>query len=475
MYVYICFDVEDLVHPDSDDVAYDLGEMLADDGIVASMCVVAEKARLWERRGRADVISAIGQHDVSLHTNYHSIHPTVSEYLADKGWADGVAEAVRQEEPGAADLARIFGMFPSTWGTPGSSWGPQIPAATRQVGLPSNIYSLARSGETGACWFAGQLCYSDFLYFPGGEDAYADDSAFETALPTLLQRMSDAQRRGFFCLGLFAAHPTRLRYTVFWDALNYNRGQNTAPSDYRFAPRRADEEYATSLRNLRRMILAVRDLPGVEIAPIRALNNRFALETGPIGWAEVRRLAQAVVDHETIRTEELLASPAQTLDLLARAVWRRANSGPLPTHLSLRRVLGPVEPPPALDEPVALNIEAGVELCRRLAGHVAATGHLPAALAVEALSSTDGVSIGPGPALRAIAATFLELDRGTMPDRMIFQPGAEEPAIAAQLVEDIYQQLPGWPPHRPDLRLDQLALQTRLQSWSLKPAVKLDA
>jgi len=40
MYVYVCFDVEDLVHPDVDDIPRDIAEMLDDDGIVASMCVV---------------------------------------------------------------------------------------------------------------------------------------------------------------------------------------------------------------------------------------------------------------------------------------------------------------------------------------------------------------------------------------------------------------------------------------------------
>ena len=78
MYVYVCFDIEDLVHPGADDVALDIAGMLADDGIVASMCVVGEKARLWERRDRQDVIAAVGQHDVGLHTDLHSVHPTVS-------------------------------------------------------------------------------------------------------------------------------------------------------------------------------------------------------------------------------------------------------------------------------------------------------------------------------------------------------------------------------------------------------------
>jgi hypothetical protein len=106
---------------------------------------------------------------------------------------------------------------------------------------------------------------------------------------------------------------------------------------------------------------------------------------------------------------------------------------------------------------------------RELVHHIAETGHLPASLAV------DGVLIGPGPLLRAVTIAFLELDRGLASGQMTFQPGAEEPAIATWLAEEqIYRQLPNWPPHLPDLRLDQLALHTRLQSWSLKPAVLVD-
>ncbi len=468
MYVYVCFDVEDLVHPDSDDIALDIAEMLADGGVIASMCVVGEKARLWERRGRTDVITAVGRHDVSLHTDHHSVHPTVSEYLADKGWAEGVSEAVRQEGPGARDLARIFGVPPSTWGTSGSSWGPQIPAATRQLDIPSNIYSHAHSGDTGACWFAGQLCFSDYVSFPGGEDAYCDDEAFEAGLPTLLQRIGDAQRRGLSCLGLFAAHPTRLRYTVFWDALNFADGQNTDPSDYRFAPRRADDAYQTGLRNLRRMVLAVRDLPGVEIVPVRALNGRFALASS-IAWTDIRQLAQATAESDAIRADDPQASPAQTLDVLARAVLHLADGGPAPASLPLRDVLGPTESPSALEQPVTIPAQAAWQRYRDLIAHIDATGHLPAEL------TADGVSLGPGALLRAAARAFLELDRGQRPDQITFSPGPEEPAIAAQLAEEgIYRRLPGWPPHPPDLPLEKLALHTRLQSWSLRPAVLTD-
>ena len=113
--------------------------------------------------------------------------------------------------------------------------------------------------------------------------------------------------------------------------------------------------------------------------------------------------------------------------------------------------------------------EVGLALCSQLVGHIDTTGHLPTSLTV------DGVTVGPGPLLRAVAIAFLELDRGLASGRMMLQPGAEEPAGAAQLAEEgVYQLLPKWMPHDPDLRMDQLALHTRLQSWSLKPAVLTD-
>jgi len=203
------------------------------------------------------------------------------------------------------DLARIFGAYPSLWGTSGSSWAPQIPAATRLLGIPSNIYSHACLDVAGACWFAGQLCYSGGIYLDGLEDTYGDDVAFETHLPALLERIESLVREGAPCLLLFGGHPTRFRYTQFWDAINFSRGHNTDPQDYRSAPRKDDVTYATGLRNLRRMLLAVRDLPGVTLTSVRALSRRFTLESrrwvGPqyAGWR--RRPPRARTSARTTR------------------------------------------------------------------------------------------------------------------------------------------------------------------------------
>jgi len=471
MYTYLCFDVEDLVHPDSDDIPRDIAAMLADDGVIASMYVVGEKARLWERRGRWDVIAAVAQHDVGLHTDHHSVHPTASEYLADKGWDDGVDEALRQEGPGAADLARLFGQFPSSWATSGSSWAPQIPAATRQMGIPANVYSHARAGDGGACWYAGQLCYGEYFGIRGGENTYCDDAAFEAALPDLLARVEAAAKSGLTCLGLFCAHPTRLRYTTFWDVLNFFRGENTPEAEYKFAPRRTDEEYAAALRNLRRLIAAVRGLPGVEIISTRKLNSRFAGEGGPVAWDALPGLAEAVLSSAGIAAgypvagETGVLSAAATLDLLAQAVARLAGAAAPPAYLLARSIVGPNAPAPALPKSFQMGRHAFAELCQTLAQQIGATGQLPAWWLV------DKLPIGPGPLLKTCAATFLAWETTHDGALAAITPAPGEPEVAAGLAQaGIYEKLPHWPPHRPDLRLDLLALHTRLQSWSLAPA-----
>jgi hypothetical protein len=107
--VILWFDTEDYLLPASDDAALRVASLLSSRGIRATFKVVGEKARTLERRGRKDVIEALGRHDIGYHSNFHSVHPTPAEYLAVCGWADGVAEFVRREGPGAEDVRRIFG------------------------------------------------------------------------------------------------------------------------------------------------------------------------------------------------------------------------------------------------------------------------------------------------------------------------------------------------------------------------------
>src|SRR5436190_4862125 len=134
--VILWFDTEDYLLPADDDATKRLAEMLTQRGIRATFKLVGEKARVLEQRRRRDVIAALKKHDIGYHANFHSVHPAPSEYLADAGLLDGMAEFVRREGGGAADVRRIFGVKTlACYGQPGSSWGPQTHPALPEIGV----------------------------------------------------------------------------------------------------------------------------------------------------------------------------------------------------------------------------------------------------------------------------------------------------------------------------------------------------
>src|SRR5258708_2035919 len=124
--VILWFDTEDYLLPADDDACLRLATMLSERHIRATFKVVGEKARVLEKRDRHDVIAALKKHDIGYHANFHSVHPAPTEYLADCGLLDGMAEFVRREGGGAADVRRIFDVKTLVcYGQPGSSWAAQ--------------------------------------------------------------------------------------------------------------------------------------------------------------------------------------------------------------------------------------------------------------------------------------------------------------------------------------------------------------
>ena len=123
------------MNPRSDDAALRLARTLTDLGAPATFKMVGEKVRSLERGDRGDVIDAIRKHDVGYHTDWHSRHPMVSEYLVDAGWDDGVELVLRNEGPGLDDVRRVF-EGASSYGQAGAAWAPQPYAACREWGIP---------------------------------------------------------------------------------------------------------------------------------------------------------------------------------------------------------------------------------------------------------------------------------------------------------------------------------------------------
>src|SRR4051794_30273070 len=158
VHVVLWFDTEDYVEPAADDAALRLAADLTALGVRATFKVVGEKARVLEQRGRWDVVRALALHEIGYHSNFHSIPPAPALYLRDLGYVEGAAEFERRERAGMLDLERIFGVRPSCYGQPGSSWGPQSNTALRRMGIPVYLDEGTQVGlDNQPFWYGGLL------------------------------------------------------------------------------------------------------------------------------------------------------------------------------------------------------------------------------------------------------------------------------------------------------------------------------
>ena len=99
VYAYVWFDVEDYVSPASNDVPLQAINILKKYNVPITMKLVAEKVRFMKEQNRQDVISAIQEYvDVGYHTDTHSRHPMIFEYIRNKDVAKGAEEIEKREQ-----------------------------------------------------------------------------------------------------------------------------------------------------------------------------------------------------------------------------------------------------------------------------------------------------------------------------------------------------------------------------------------
>lgn len=270
IYYLLWFDTEDYVEPTSDDAALRLALDLEKMGVKATFKIVGEKARVLESRGRKDVIRALARHDIGYHTNYHSVPPAPAMYLKSLGLLEGAAELERREASGVVDLRRIFGVNPSCYGQPGSSWGPQANIALRRLGIPVYMDEGSHLGlNDQPFWYMGVL----HMFHLGANSMRADindPSKLDAAKKRFDEAAAKLRAQGGGFIHTYY-HPTEFVATEFWDAVNFARGKYTAPSDYRRPNLRTKESSEQTYRILLDYVAHIKKQPGVRIVTARDL------------------------------------------------------------------------------------------------------------------------------------------------------------------------------------------------------------
>ena len=234
VHVFLWFDVEDYITPESDIALGQLVDILERHKLKATFKMVGEKVRGLKRRGHYETLAKLLAQDIGYHTDFHSKPPSISEYLLDKGWQEGIDEFVRREQEGVDTLRQVFGRAPSCYGQPGGSWAPQVYPALRKWGIPTYLdagpwINLDRRPHR----------YNDILSIlsvDGLMHIGVGRGAAEMAKrQTQLARLVDEQRAAGGVVSLYA-HECEFVTTQFWDGVNFNRGKNTPREQWRPAP-----------------------------------------------------------------------------------------------------------------------------------------------------------------------------------------------------------------------------------------------
>jgi hypothetical protein len=478
--VILWFDTEDYLLPASDEAARRVAEILSARGVRSTFKVVGEKARVLERRGRADVIAALKRHDIGYHSNLHSVHPTPAEYLGETGWREGVAEFARREGGGARDVMRIFDVpFLSCYGQPGSSWAPQAFAALREIGVvtPAGVSAYVDEGTHVGIgdqpfWFDGVLTVFNMgrnatrmeLHEAGGlEQGQAD---FKAAYDRL-------RAAGGGLISIYY-HPAEWVHREFWDAVNFSRGANPPREDWKAPGQRSAAETEAAFARFAAYVDFQRALPGVRHVTAADLPGIYH-----------DRLREQGADRTVVRDIASRAAGAATLDVLrdgaARAVSPAdqfamligfladaIDTRALPSRIDVPHLVGPAEPPPrsgAADLPWTAFRDAAVEA----ADEMRARAHIPARVFVGA------TPVAPADFLRAAASVvsaMLASDAAAAPafPARVTIPAGTSVATERFVAEDSPELFGDWVIHPAGFRAPRLVEHAKLQAWTLKPA-----
>ena len=462
VHIILWFDAEDYLLPADDDATKRLCKMLTARGIRATFKIVGEKARVLERRGRNDVIAALKKHDLGYHTDLHSVHPTPSEYLAECGWLDGIAEFARREGAGAADVRRIFGLpILACYGQPGSSWAPQAIAALPQIGIaPCCVDEGPHVGlNQQPFWYAGALNVYDMGPNHTRMGLF-DPQEVEPTKQKFAEIAGRLRRAGGGLISIHY-HPCEWVQQEFWDAVNFKRGANPPREQWRAPLQRSAVETDAAFRRFAEYIDYIRTVPGVDWVTASDLPGLYPdlvrLEGAAAGDLTelARRITQAGVDFQ--RIGEHVYSVADQFELFVLAL----HDQPAQVAIKTTGLLGPDAPPPGTTL-TNLNGFALRDALRDVYKFIRIEHRVPARVFIGA------APVAPADFLLALAAAWMARPSADG----ILPLGHHVPVLPERhIAPDTPDLFGGWVIHRENFRAPQIVEQARLQAWTLKPAI----
>ena len=449
MYALLYFDVEDFLSPPDHPVHRlpgQFAEILSRHGLPGSFHIMGEKVRFMERHRQTEVIEAIRPHDVSLHFDRGSVHPTTAEEVSHLDWFEGVDRVLFRELPGVQTLQRVFGKC-SALTRHGSTYAAQIGYAAGKLGLPFFSSPFNLPGRNVA-WFCNNLAIATG---EGGafDREYRDTPAFEKKL---VQQEAHLRGRRVDLVPLFGCHPLITILQDFPCGINFVHGARPPRETWRAAEMVPGVSIETVLANFERRIRALAAFPGLTWTTTGGIATLYGRRPVRVSDAVVLDGARAVVAQGG-PTHTAALTAGELLFLLARRKLAPADAYEVP------QVMGPVAATAgAYLSPCTLADlrAASLEITER----ILLSGYLPEALETVAGRPALEVALlalacdAAGAALASVPAPRLTVDA---------IPGFTEAAAEVATLKN-------WRIHEPEFDQEAVSRYFRWQAWTLKPA-----
>ncbi|MBM4042268.1 MAG: hypothetical protein FJ290_27560 [Planctomycetes bacterium] len=474
MYVTLHFDVEDTLYPAearTDDAPAWIAQTLSKAGLRGTFHVIGDKARAMVQRGRLDVLAAMAEHDIGIHTDSNS-HPVVPELVAECGWADGVAKLVDYEKRATDALKKAFWKAPVAASRHAVFSAPQSHGAAAAMGLPYVYGYPYCPGHAGPVWYAGALnfpthkgtaeaagCHLSL----GPEGALCHDEAFDAQLSQLREGLDRAAAADVECLSLFVGHPVRIQVKGWTEDELFANGRNRTVAKLGHAYEvRTAAEVERARRNFQRFADFLRDRKDIQVVGIGRAAELFGKQPDMVSRDALLEYCSAGENPGHPRLHAVF-SPAELLVALGESLVATEGRGALPRAVPRRNVLGPVEKPVLVPEKPFASLDEFLALCRELGQRVEATGHLPANVAL------GEARVGLGSLHAACVKAFRAACHGDRFARLRLERVPRYPAFAHEL-DRAFRWTEECGFLGPEFSADRMCLHARLQTWSLKPA-----
>ena len=460
-HVVICFDVEDYITPESDSIdalPKWMAEIMTEEGVKGMFFVIGEKARSLENRKRTDVIKAMAKHDIGSHTNWGSIHPTITEVLEKMNFKDGLKLIKKREGEGFKDLERVFGKSITAFGRHGGSYGPQLVAALSEMNA-GYIYTPIFLPGHYASWF----CNTINFYGEGDirfDDTYHKDKTFNPMLDSLKCTLSSLLE-DTDGLTFFACHPCKVRTVQYWD-FNYYYGVNRDSVDWKTPELRPRETMATARKNFRKLIQFFKSRDDIELTTFNELMKLYSYQRAEINSAELNKIAQRILTEKTVVIDDYY-SPAETFSALAEMIINNTN-GTFPKEVKITRPFGPLTMPQVVPSLKSVSKESVVVLAQKALDYIKKENSIPASL------NCKGEAVGTGSLLALFSQYFVDMYNNKISDVYTLQPFDAYPHKNEEAIIQNISNYKTWPVHRKNLDMTNLIEMTKMQLWTLKPA-----